>query len=71
MAYSPSLKPKLVPRKGRMTNVTLVHKKRLQSWSRKPARLSPAPEIRVTDSAETRIKKSKKISFYDAASLKM
>lgn len=33
-------------------------------------RLSPAPKIGMTDSAETRIKKSKKICFYDAASLK-
>lgn len=35
----------------------------LQSGSRKPVRLSPAPEIRVTDSAETKIKKSKKSAF--------
>lgn len=33
-------------------------------------RLSPAPKIGMTDSAETRIKKREKNCFYDAASLK-
>jgi len=48
-------------RKDGMCNI--CSQERLQSWSRKPERLSPAHKIRVTDSAETRRKKSKKSPF--------
>lgn len=43
---------------------------RVQSWSMRLVRLSPAPKTGMADSAETRIKKMEKNCFYDAASLK-